>query len=166
MEVCNAPNFEIRDVKLEDEIELLHLRNNSPALAYFLNSRKVDDFEHASWFSKRLKLERELTKVLTLENEIFGVGYLDRNQNIEWRARVSINLAKKYQNVGLGSLLLKELVEVSKKLKIKEIFCQNHVENIASINFFKKNGFEKIDSSKFLDGDIFAKNFITLVKKN
>jgi L-amino acid N-acyltransferase YncA len=166
MDVLNTNNFEIRNVKLEDEIQLLQLRNNSPGLAYFLNNRKVDNFEHAAWFSKRMKLEQEFTKVLTLENEIFGVGYLDRDQDIEWRARVSINLAKKCQNVGLGSLILKELVEVSEKFKIKEIFCQSHIENIASINFFEKNGFKKIDSLKFLDGNIFTKKFIILVKKD
>jgi RimJ/RimL family protein N-acetyltransferase len=165
MDVCDTSRFEIRNIKQEDEIELLQLRNDSPELVYFLNSRKVEDFEHAAWFSKRLRLEREFTKVLTLEDVIFGVGYLDRDHDIEWRAKVSINLAKKYQNFGLGSLMLKELLEVSEKFNVKEIVCQTHIENIASIKFFEKNGFEKIDSLKSLDDDVFVMKFITLMKK-
>ena len=57
---------------------------------------------------------------------------------------LKIGILKSYQRKKYGSLIINEI----KKLKIKKIFLEVSVENLQAINFYLKNGFEKIGIRK------------------
>ena len=57
---------------------------------------------------------------------------------------LKIGILKSYQRKKYGSLIINEM----KKLKIKKIFLEVSVENLQAINFYLKNGFEKIGIRK------------------
>ena len=57
---------------------------------------------------------------------------------------IKICIIKSYQRKNYGSILINEI----KKLKIKKIFLEVSVENVNAINFYFKNGFEKIGIRK------------------
>ena len=57
---------------------------------------------------------------------------------------IKICIIKSQQNKNYGSLLIDEI----KKLKIKKIFLEVSTENINAINFYLKNGFQRIGIRK------------------
>ena len=57
---------------------------------------------------------------------------------------IRICIIKSQQNKNYGSLLIDEI----KKLKIKKIFLEVSTENINAINFYLKNGFQRIGVRK------------------
>ena len=57
---------------------------------------------------------------------------------------IKICIIKSQQNKNYGSLLIDEI----KKLKIKKIFLEVSIENINAINFYLKNGFQRIGVRK------------------
>ena len=57
---------------------------------------------------------------------------------------IKICIIKSHQRKNYGSMLIDKI----KKLKIKKIFLEVSVENINAINFYLKNGFQKIGIRK------------------
>ena len=57
---------------------------------------------------------------------------------------IRICIIKSQQNKNYGSLLIDEI----KRLKIKKIFLEVSTENINAINFYLKNGFQRIGVRK------------------
>ena len=57
---------------------------------------------------------------------------------------IKICIIKSHQRKNYGSILINEI----KKLKIKKIFLEVSIENVNAINFYLKNGFQKIGIRK------------------
>ena len=57
---------------------------------------------------------------------------------------IKICIAKSHQRKNYGSILINEI----KKLNIKKIFLEVSIENVNAINFYLKNGFQKIGVRK------------------
>ena len=76
------------------------------------------------------------------EKEIIGFVYFFHvKDEIEI---IKIGIIKSHQRKNYGSLLINEI----KKLKIKKIFLEVSIQNINAINFYFKNGFQKIGVRK------------------
>ena len=57
---------------------------------------------------------------------------------------IKICIIKSHQRKNYGSILINEI----KKLNIKKIFLEVSIENVNAINFYLKNGFQKIGVRK------------------
>ena len=57
---------------------------------------------------------------------------------------IRICIVKSHQRKNYGSILINEI----KKLNIKKIFLEVSIENVNAINFYLKNGFQKIGVRK------------------
>ncbi len=57
---------------------------------------------------------------------------------------IKICIIKSHQRRNYGSILINEI----KKLNIKKIFLEVSIENVSAINFYLKNGFQKIGVRK------------------
>ena len=57
---------------------------------------------------------------------------------------IKICIVKSQQRKNYGSILINEI----KKLNIKKIFLEVSIENVSAINFYLKNGFQKIGVRK------------------
>ena len=57
---------------------------------------------------------------------------------------IKICIIKSHQRKNYGSILINEI----KKLNIKKIFIEVSIENVNAINFYLKNGFQKIGVRK------------------
>ena len=76
------------------------------------------------------------------EKKIIGfVSFFHVKDEIEI---IKICIIKSHQRQNYGSILIDKI----KKLKIKKIFLEVSVENINAINFYLKNGFQKIGIRK------------------
>jgi len=72
------------------------------------------------------------------------LGYMSFYQVIDEIEIIRIGIIKSYQRSNYGSLLIDEI----KKLDIKKIFLEVSVQNKEAINFYLKNGFQKIGIRK------------------
>ena len=72
------------------------------------------------------------------------LGYMSFYQVIDEIEIIRIGIIKSYQRSSYGSLLIDEI----KKLDVKKIFLEVSVQNKEAINFYLKNGFQKIGIRK------------------
>ena len=72
------------------------------------------------------------------------LGYLSFYQVIDEIEIIRIGVIKYYQRRSYGSLLIDEI----KKLYVKKIYLEVSVQNKEAINFYLKNGFQKIGIRK------------------
>ena len=77
-------------------------------------------------------------------NEIIGFCYLKINQKItkyEYSAVLGIFVKEKYQNMGIGTEMMKSLINLGKQNNIKCIRLTVHIKNVRAIKFYIKNNF-------------------------
>ena len=72
------------------------------------------------------------------------LGYMSFYQVIDEIEIIRIGIIKSYQRSSYGSLLIDEI----KKLDVKKIFLEVSVQNKEAVNFYLKNGFQKIGIRK------------------
>ena len=82
-------------------------------------------------------------KILKIEKDKI-LGYISFYKVIDEIEIIKIGIIKSYQRRSYGSLLIDEI----KKLDIKKIFLEVSVQNKEAINFYLKNGFQKIGIRK------------------
>ncbi|WP_443643590.1 GNAT family N-acetyltransferase [Candidatus Levibacter sp. Uisw_134_01] len=72
------------------------------------------------------------------------LGYISFYQVKDEIEIIRIGIIKSYQRISFGSLLIDKI----KKLDVKKIFLEVSVQNEEAINFYIKNGFQKIGIRK------------------
>ena len=72
------------------------------------------------------------------------LGYISFYQVKDEIEIIRIGIIKSYQRISYGSLLIDKI----KKLDVKKIFLEVSVQNEEAINFYIKNGFQKIGIRK------------------
>jgi len=98
---------------------------------------------------KNIKLNN-LPFIVAVENEeVLGVAYVNKfreKSGYRFTYEHSIYINQKYINHGYGSVILKELIKLSKKNKsIKNLIAViGGSDNLASIKIHQKNGFKYI----------------------
>ena len=82
-------------------------------------------------------------RILKIEKDRI-LGYISFYQVLDEIEIIKIGIIKSCQRSSYGSLLIDEI----KKLDIKKIFLEVSVQNKKAINFYLKNGFQKIGIRK------------------
>jgi len=59
-----------------------------------------------------------------------------------------LKLKEKFRRKGLGSKLMKYIINISSAMKIKNIFLEVRASNYSALKFYEKFGFKKIGSRK------------------
>jgi len=60
----------------------------------------------------------------------------------------NITVKEKFRRKGLGSKLMKYIINISSAMKIKNIFLEVRASNYSALKFYEKFGFKKIGSRK------------------
>lgn len=105
-----------------------------------------DDFWDYSILKDELSSTNSYYLVAKSDNEILGfagIKYVINEADI-----MNIVVKKSKRKLGIGSLLLKNIIELCKKLNISTLFLEVNEENIPAISLYKKFGFEKIGFRK------------------
>ena len=101
---------------------------------------EFDDFWNYNVFKQEILNENSQYIVAKENNNIVGFAgiliILDK-ANI-----TNIVTRKTYRNKGIGKLLLKNLIEISKNLNLKSMTLEVNEQNIPAINLYKSFGFE------------------------
>lgn len=128
-------NIIIRPMSPQD---IQYLRQN-------LNTQ-FDDFWTFSILEKEYNGENTTYIVAEANNEI--IGFAGILTIIDESNIMNVVTKKEKRHMGVGSMLLSELIEISRKLNMKSITLEVNENNIPAINLYKKYSFEQVGIRK------------------
>ena len=105
-----------------------------------------DDFWNYSILKDELSNANSYYLVAKLDNEILGfagIKYVLNDADI-----MNIVVKKSKRKSGIGSLLLKNIIELCKKLNVSTLFLEVNEKNLPAISLYKKFGFEEVGFRK------------------
>ena len=105
-----------------------------------------DDFWNYSILKDELSNANSYYLVAKLDNEILGfagIKYVLNDADI-----MNIVVKKSKRKSGIGSLLLKNIIELCKKLNVSTLFLEVNEKNLPAILLYKKFGFEEVGFRK------------------
>lgn len=105
-----------------------------------------DDFWTYSILQDELQSENSYYLVAKSNSEI--VGFAGIKFLVDKADIMNIAVKKPFRNQGIGSLLLKNLMQLSQEKKITPIFLEVMEENYPAIHLYKKFGFKQIGIRK------------------
>lgn len=133
-----------RKAKLSD-LDLYFTWTNDPATrSNSFNTQEVDYQEHTSWFLRKVEDKKAL--LLVFENqENIPVGQIRIEQKTDENI-IGISVDKNFRGLGLAVPMLTTACEVFfTEFQAKNIHAYIKKTNLASLNSFKKAGFEIIN---------------------
>ena len=107
---------------------------------------KLTLVEEKHWVNSFIINDNSLLLVAEFENEIIGNIDLTGNRRkiMEHTAVIGMGMLKEWRNSGLGTELLKSVINWAKQNPILEIiWLQVYTENVLGMNLYKKMGFKE-----------------------
>jgi RimJ/RimL family protein N-acetyltransferase len=136
----------------------------------YLNDEIMDMEEERRWFERMAK-EGMIYLVAKVEGEV--VGGASMHPQIDKRAHVAefgIFICSGYRNLGLGTAMIKEFIEIAKKRGFEILQLSVFANNNRALNVYKKCGFKEIGNLsrdiKFPDGAYTDRILLELPLKN
>jgi acetyltransferase len=140
----------IRPIRPEDEPQMARfhesLSEESVYLRYFHMAKLSTRVAHERLlrkcfidYEREMALVAELTDAQTRSTYIAAVARLSRLPSSE-EAEIGVVVADKFQHQGLGSELIKKLVDIARIEKIKRVVAEFHSENSAIRHLAKHGG--------------------------
>lgn len=133
-----------RKAKLSD-LDLYFEWTNDPATrSNSFNTQEVDYQEHTNWFSRKVEDKKALLLVFENEENI-PIGQIRIEQKTDENI-IGISIDKNFRGLGLAVPMLTSACEVFfTEFQEKNIHAYIKKTNLASLNSFKKAGFEIIN---------------------
>lgn len=115
---------------------------------FISNNKKVTRDEEEKYVKKRIRAieKRKGFNILAeYEEEIIANGGVERlGMRREHVGELGITVAKEFRNEGLGTILIEELLRLSKEfLKLKLVYLYVFANNKRARNFYQKMGFKE-----------------------
>jgi len=145
-------------LKEEDIPEVVEVLNDviKEGRYLFMNDRIADMEKELQWFERGTK-EGMLYLTARVDGKLVGGASIhpqtDKHAHI---GSYGIFIGKNYRNLGLGTLLTKEFVEIAKKQELEILQLSVYATNERAFHVYKKCGFKEAgklrNGIKFLDG--------------
>jgi L-amino acid N-acyltransferase YncA len=136
----------------------------------YLNDEIVDMKEEHRWFERSVNAGM-LYLVAMVEGKV--VGGASMQPQTDKRAHVAefgIFICNGYRNLGLGTAMLKEFIEIAKKRGFEILQLSVFANNARALNVYKKCGFREIGKLsrdiKFFDGGYADRILLELILKD
>ena len=110
-----------------------------------LNS-DFDDFWNYNILKEELNNKNSRYLVAKLNNEV--IGFAGIKIVIDEADIMNIVVKKNFRNNGIGSLLLENLINLSKSLNISSLSLEVNEKNISAISLYKKFNFKEVGKRK------------------
>jgi spore coat polysaccharide biosynthesis protein SpsF len=135
--------IKIKKASIKDAVFFYELRNEKSARENFFNKKNIKYNDHLKWYKKKLKKKNAIFLVaITNNSEKIGIV---RYETEKIFTNISINISKKFRNLGYGSKIIKKSEKFLKKKLI--IISRIKSNNKASIKIFKKNNYKVIKNN-------------------
>ena len=114
---------------------------------------EFDDF----WNPKILKeeLENKYTKYIVAKINKNIVGFAGIKYNFSTVEIMNIVTNKNYRRKGIATIMLNNLIELSKEFNVSKIELEVNEKNISAINLYQKKGFKQVGIRKKYYNGIF-----------
>ncbi len=138
--------IKIKKASINDASFFYELRNEKSARKNFFNTKNIKYNDHLKWYEKKIKKKNAIFLVaLSNNSEKIGTVRYETNKIF---TDISINISKKFRNIGFGSKIIKESEKFLKKKTI--IISRIRSNNKSSIKIFKRNNYNVIKNNKNL----------------
>lgn len=144
----------------EDVDEILQFINELAKEDTFITiNQKLTGKEEKKYLAERIKAIKEkngFNLLAVYENKIIANGGVDRQGNRQKHlGELGISISQGFRDEGLGSELMKELINLAKSfLKLKIVYLKVFGNNARAIHFYQKFGFKECGR---IPGGIFYK---------
>jgi UDP-2,4-diacetamido-2,4,6-trideoxy-beta-L-altropyranose hydrolase len=138
--------IKIRKASIKDAIFFYELRNEKSARKNFFNKKNIKYNDHLKWYKNKLK-KKNVIFLVALTNNSEKIGTV-RYETEKIFTNISINISKKFRNLGYGSKIIKN----SEKFLKQKIIIISRIKsnNKASIKIFKKNNYKVVKNNNDL----------------
>lgn len=108
------------------------------------DGRKTAEHE-IKWIESVDKAERSLIITGKINNQIVAIGNLSAksNQRFQHRCSLGISIQKDFWGKGIGTIIMKLLLDYAKKLDFEIAELSVVKDNVAAYHLYKKLGFEE-----------------------
>ncbi|RKD32367.1 ribosomal protein S18-alanine N-acetyltransferase [Thermohalobacter berrensis] len=124
------PNLILREMETKDLEEVLYIENTCFTTPWSKNA-----------FIKEIT-ENKLAKYIVAQLEDKVVGYGGMWIILDEGHITNIAVAPNYRGLGIGSAIVKELINICKKLEINRMTLEVRKSNIVAQNLYEKYGFK------------------------
>ncbi len=144
--------FKIREARLEDAQQLLEymktIGGETENLTFGAEGLPITVEQEGKFLESVHNSPTSLHLIVCKDGEIIADGGLTGlPRRMSHRAEVGLSVKKAYWNCGVGSMILKELIEYAKKNGIELLNLEVRSDNLRAIHLYEKFGFRKIGTS-------------------
>ena len=139
----NGSRVSLRPMVKEDRVKLLAFFRGLDAKALSFLRNDVRDPAVIEHWVNHIDYNRVFPLVAEAEGRIVGDVTLHMRK-VGWKrhlGNVRVVAAKDYQNRGLGTLLINEIVELAGEFGLEKLVAEVHLQALGAIAMFKKAGF-------------------------
>lgn len=138
--------FRVRKACLMDSNLIYLLNNEKTSRKNSINSKIINKKEHKIWFKKKINNKKNFFFIIKSQNlENIGIVRYDFENILGY---VSINIQKKFRNLGYGTKILKKTEKLIKKNVVLVAFVKKN--NTSSEKIFIKNKYKILKNGKLL----------------
>jgi RimJ/RimL family protein N-acetyltransferase len=138
--------IQIRKASVKDARFFYKLRNEKGVRKKFFNTKDIKYNDHFKWYKNKLK-KKNVIFLVALIGDSKKIGTI-RYETDKIFTNISINVSKKFRNLGYGSKIIKKSEKFLKKKLV--IISRIKNKNKASIKIFKKNNYKIIKNDNDL----------------
>lgn len=139
---------ELRDVKVSDAVLLLDFFEIVNTETENL-MREPDEYtfsvnDERKFIRRVIQSTHEHLVVALIDGEIIGtIGIRNRNlKRVEHRVALGMSVLKKFNNLGLGTILLNRIIEDAKSARKLKMELEVRADNLSAIHLYEKFGFK------------------------
>jgi len=147
----------LRKLTIDDFDYLNYVENNESFWKYSFQKQHYSNDELIKFiYDSQLPLEQtnQIRFVICKTESDEPIGFIDLFEINFTKSKAGISIlisSSENRSKGYGKLSVKKISEYAKKeLKIKNLYCNIHIDNMLSLNFFKSLGFKEISKNNNL----------------
>jgi RimJ/RimL family protein N-acetyltransferase len=146
--VLRSLRWEDLDMLVEFVNNLVEEHETNPEFGMLLDKRQTREDE-AEWLSNRLvaiEKGKVISVVADVDGKIIGHGDVIRGEfaDTHHHGTLAIGMAKEYRNLGIGTEIMKTLIEESRKAELKTIELEVFNFNERAGHVYEKVGFKDV----------------------
>lgn len=144
--------FKVREARFEDAPQVLEylkiIGGETENLTFGAEGLPITAEQEGEFLESVYNNPTSLHLIVCKGGEIIGDGGLTGlPRRMSHRAEVGLSVKKAYWSCGIGSMILKELIEYAKKSGIELLNLEVRSDNLRAIHLYEKFGFRKIGTS-------------------
>ena len=153
---------------------LLHLSRvggETDNLSYDQNTFSISEERERRFIEGFERSKTDVMFVAVLGDDVVGNAIVQRNRTKRYshRAEISITVVKKYWGQGIGSQLMRMMIDFAKETGIEILYLEVRSDNTRAISLYEKFGFSRIgvyESFFKIGGKYHNADLMTLNLKN